>query len=324
MLIAGTMERTNLWVVVLAGGEGTRLGPLTQALYGAPRPKQFAVIAGDRSMLQVTIERAAHLVPLDHVMVVVSSHHESIARAQLAAYADVELVVQPHGLDTGPGVLLPLVRLRARDPHARVILMPSDHHVAEASPLYDALASTTSRALRDRVTLVGVHPDEPEIDYGWIVRGRRLGDPRARPAFAVRAFREKPTLEIAQRLRARGGLWNTFISAGPVAAYWALARRYLPDHAGALERYATRIGQPDEQAALEAAYDAMSPANFSRDLLSHARDLAVVPVIGSGWCDWGSPRRVFESLRGTPHVDALLARISNGWFAAPAPLAAAS
>ncbi len=77
--MASSMERTNLWVVVLAGGEGTRLGSLTQALYGEPRPKQFAVIAGDRSMLQLTIERAARLVPLDHVLVVVSAHHEAIA-----------------------------------------------------------------------------------------------------------------------------------------------------------------------------------------------------------------------------------------------------
>ena len=307
------MDSTNQWVVVLAGGEGTRLGTLTQALYGEPRPKQFAVIAGERSMLQLTIERAARLVPLEHVLVVVSAHHEAIARAQLAAYAEVELVVQPHGLDTGPGVLLPLARLRARDPSSRVILMPSDHHVADTSPLYDALATSLTRALRDRVTLVGVHPDEPEIEYGWIVRGRRLGDRRARPAYEVRAFREKPSEELAQRLHARGGLWNTFISAGPVATYWTLARRHLPHHARALEAYATHIGAHDERAALADAYAAMTPANFSRDLLSRARDLAVVPVFGSGWCDWGSPRRVFDSLRGTPQLDALLARIGPPW-----------
>ena len=299
------------WVVVLAGGEGTRLGALTQALYGAPRPKQFAVIAGERSLLQLTIDRAARLVSLDHVLVVVSAHHEDLARAQLAPYPGVELVVQPRGLDTGPGLLLPLARLRARDPEAQVVFLPSDHHVADAQPLLDALAGTTSGETRSRVTLVGVHPDAPEIEYGWIVRGRRLGDGRGCPAFAVRAFAEKPSEEIAQRLHARGGLWNTFISAGPVSAYWALAQRHLPRHAALFEAYAARIGTRDEAAALATAYASMEPANFSRDLLAHARELAVVPVTGSGWCDWGSPRRVFASLRGTPHLERLLARIGR-------------
>jgi mannose-1-phosphate guanylyltransferase len=299
----------DLWIVVLAGGEGTRLEPLTRALYGEPLPKQFAVIAGERSLLQQTVERALELAPAGRILIVVSAHHEATARAQLAPYPGVELVVQPKNLDTAPGMLLPLALIRARDPHARVVFLPSDHHVADAGPLLTAIACSATGPIANRLTLIGVQPDQPEVDYGWIVRGRRLTGPRHVAAFEVRRFREKPSEEIATRLRARGGLWNTFISTGPVGVYWQLARHHLPRHAGALERYAERLGQPDEAAALAAAYDAMSPANFSHEVLARATGLAVMPVAGSGWCDWGSPRRVFQSLRGTEHYGPLLARI---------------
>lgn len=296
------------YVVVLAGGEGTRLAPLTRALYGTDLPKQFAVLAGERSLLQETIERARSLTTLDRILVVVSSHRAELAREQLAPYPGVELVVQPRGLDTGPGLLLPLVRILARG-GARVVFLPSDHYISDAAPLVHALRQAELGALRERVTLVGVTPTGPEIEYGWIVRGTRIG---RTDAFAVARFVEKPASAGADQLWRSGGLWNTFISAGPVHAFWELARQHLPDHAAALERYAGAIGSLAESAALEDAYSAMAPANFSRDLLSHARALAVVPVAGTGWSDWGSPQRVFASLVGTPGHDHLVARIRGG------------
>jgi mannose-1-phosphate guanylyltransferase len=319
--MADTIANDRLWVVVLAGGEGTRLRPLTHALYGAPRPKQFAVITGDRSLLQETVERARQLVPLERVLVVVSAHHAALAREQLAPYPAVELIAQPRNLDTGPGILLPLARLRARDPGARIAFLPSDHYIANARPLLDALVASSCKELRTRITLIGVHPDQPEVDYGWIVRGERLGrqpDPRA---YAVHSFREKPDRAIAEQLHHDGALWNTFISTGPIATYWSLARRHLPQPTSLLATYARRIGCTDEGDALAAAYVAMEPSNFSRDLLAHARDLAVMPVMGLGWCDWGSPRRVFESLRGTLHHDALIARLAHAGHPAADTLA---
>jgi hypothetical protein len=81
-----------------------------------------------------------------------------------------------------------------------------------------------------------------------------------------------------------------------------------------LERYAVAIGGFDEQAALDAAYASMPAASFSRDVLAHADSLAVLPVDGSGWSDWGSPQRVFASLAGTPCHDRLVERI-RGDFA---------
>jgi len=290
------------WIVVLAGGEGTRLQSLTRALYGVDLPKQFAVLVGDRSLLQLTIERAELLTSRERILVVVSQQRAALAREQIAPYSGVELVVQPRALDTGPGLLLPLARILAQDPRATVAFLPSDHYLADTRPLVNALRSPAS----DRVSLVGVAPTGPELEYGWIVPGRRLG---RSDAFSVARFVEKPEEPLARALFASGALWNTFIQSGAVTTFWDLARRHLPNHALAFEHYAAAVGTLAEDHVLETTYAHMQPANFSRDVLAHASELAVTPVSGTGWSDWGSPRRVFESLAGTHHLDHLLARI---------------
>lgn len=296
------------YVIILAGGEGQRLAPLTRALYGTDLPKQFAVLAGERSLLQTTIERAAALTTLDRISVVVTAHHEPIARAQIAPYPGVELVVQPRNLDTGPGLLLPLVRILARARSARVVFLPSDHHVANAAPVANALHHAAEDGLDDRISLLGVTPTGPEVEYGWIVRGARVG---GTSGYTVRRFHEKPSHAVAEQLWQRGGLWNTFISAGPARRFWSLSQRYLPRHTERLERYAAAIGTTGEAGALHAAYDGMEPANFSREVLSQADALAVLPVTGSGWCDWGSPQRVLASLAGTDGHARLVERMGE-------------
>jgi len=294
-------------IIILAGGEGKRLAPLTRALYGRDVPKQFAVLAGEQSLLQQTLLRALRLTVAERIMVVVSDHHRSTAVDQLRRWPRIELVVQPRNLDTGPGILLPLVRVWAADPDAKVIVLPADHYFTNDRPLLRALRDSLAGVAEQLVALVGVLPEYDEREYGWIVRGAEA----AGGGFGVDGFYEKPDAETARNLRAQGALWNTFISFGPVAAFWDLARTHLPDHAHELEHYARRIGSHDEQRVLEQTYATMQPANFSSELLANADNLAVVPVAGTGWSDWGSPRRVLESLVGTPHHMRLIERMCD-------------
>jgi mannose-1-phosphate guanylyltransferase len=180
--------------------------------------------------------------------------------------------------------------------------------VSNPAPIADALTHAADDGLDDRISLLGVTPTGPEVEYGWIVRGGRVAKTGG---YAVHRFLEKPSHPVAEDLWRSGGLWNTFISTGPARLFWTLARRHLPDHTERLERYATRIDGLDEHEALHAAYDGMPAANFSRTVLSHADELAVLPVTGSGWCDWGSPQRVFASLAGTDCHARLVARIGG-------------
>jgi mannose-1-phosphate guanylyltransferase len=127
----------------------------------------------------------------------------------------------------------------------------------------------------------------------------------------VSQFVEKPPAEQAERLLVQGGLWNTFVTVGPGAAFWALARRHMPLAAELLGHYADVIGRPAERNMLLLAYARMPLGNFSRDVLEQAHGLLVARASGTGWSDWGCPRRVFESLQGSTDFDHLLARISR-------------
>lgn len=282
------------WAIVLAGGEGTRLAALTRAVHGQPVPKQFAALTGRHSMLQATLERVSRLLHPRNIVVVVCRAHLPLARAQLAQHA-VTTLVQPASRGTAPAILYAASWIRARDPDAHLLVFPSDHHVAEVSRFHEAVnvARAASRELR-QLTLLGVLPDAPDPEYGWILSGQHV----RRACCRLEAFVEKPDAEAAHRLYEDGGLWNTLVLAAPLRVIDALARRHLPEHAAsfaALDRFSFAPGATD----LETLYQGLESADFSRSILEPAHDLLVVPVCGAGWSDWGTPARVLASVRGT-------------------------
>lgn len=302
----------NTWAVVLAAGEGSRLLPLTRELHGHDLPKQFAALAGDRTFLQLTLERIAPLAPPERTVVVVPTAYEALAQAQLRGFPGVEIVAQPRNRGTGPGVLLPLAHVLSRAPGARVAVFPSDHHVRRPS----VMVAAVRRALRAAdvspagIALVAAAAERPATDFGWIVPGAPL-DGDAVWARAVARFVEKPPEAAAMELLRDGALWNTMIVAGSARALWRMARRHIPEAARGLERYQAARGQVNARGVLEHLYGALPSSDLSRDVLERARGLAVVPMIDAGWSDCGTPERLVESLRGSPALGALLARLAR-------------
>lgn len=284
-------DRGRTWAIILAGGDGTRLSSLTHALHREPTPKQFASIDGERSMLQATILRTARMVPFESIVVVIGPTHLRWALPQLAPFPDVALLVQPESLGTAPAILYGLAAIRTFDPDADVLILPSDHHVASPGALVAALEEARAAARElDRVVLLGVCPELPDADYGWIV----AGSPIAQNVRALDRFVEKPDRATADELFRAGALWNTFIMCAPLSTLDRLGQATLPLHAARFADLATRkVGISD-------AFRDLPAADFSCDVLQRARDLAVVPLIGAGWSDWGTPARVLSALRGTP------------------------
>jgi mannose-1-phosphate guanylyltransferase len=282
----------HLWTIVLAGGDGVRLRQLTRALHGEECPKQFALIHGGRSLMQATVTRAARWSAPERIVVVVAAEREAMAREQLRAHGAVEVVAQPRNRGTGPGILLPLSRILVRDPLARVVILPSDHYVRDEEPFEQSIRRAIATS-QDQIALIGAVPDHAETQYGWIVRGSALSGRRNR----VARFCEKPAAALAERLLRDGALWNTFIMAGSASQFWQLGCEQLPVPASLFEIYQARMDTPDEEFVLSEIYARMPEADFSRDVLSKATGLGVVPLHDCGWSDWGTPERVLESLR---------------------------
>jgi mannose-1-phosphate guanylyltransferase len=286
------------WAIVLAAGEGSRLRSLVHLVHEEPLPKQFATLVGSRSLLQTTIERVRAVAPPDRTMVVVSRGHEDRARQQLAEWSEIEIVTQPENRGTALGILLPLARLRRRNPDASVAIFPSDHYVPRPTPYLDSVFRSLSS---QGITLLGVVPDRPDPDLGWIVPGRLFSQGMG----TVKRFVEKPDRTIAETLFHEGALWNSFVIAGRLRDLWALASAHLPDEAAAFEG-------AGESAQIDRLYQHERQVDFSRAILERAIDLQVARVEGSGWTDWGTPERVLQSLDGSPALDLLLSRILDG------------
>jgi mannose-1-phosphate guanylyltransferase len=284
----------QIWTVILAGGEGTRLRRLTRALHGEDRPKQFAFIHGGRSLLQSTLARSKRWSAPDRSVVVVAREREAMARSQLPERSTVDVVAQPANCGTGPGVLLPLARVIGRDPEALVVILPSDHYVRDEAAFERSITHALEVACAQQsVVLIGAVPDSAETQYGWIAGEVSPGGQYR----VISGFWEKPAPERARGLFATGALWNTFVMVGSARQFWQLARLHLPQQTQRFEAYLGAVDTPCELPALEQAYRAMPHADFSSDLLQRAQGLCAVPLEACGWSDWGTPERVLESLR---------------------------
>lgn len=291
----------NLWAIVLAGGEGSRLAPVTRLLYGCDLPKQFAFLDGDRSLLQQTMDRIAPIVPPHRTVVVVAKNRRRMAEIQLGRYRGVQIVSQPSNAGTGPGVLLPLSLIKAQCRKAVVLVTPSDHHIPAPARFLSAarLAAATVQYAPSGLVVLGAKADGPDPDLGWIVPD----DPVVTSEVdLVGLFVEKPPVAVAQKLFQKGGLWNTMVVLGTVESFWRQAGRHMPDQIALFDRYVAELaksnGHPEATAdrLLAQLYRSMRRADFSRSILQHAPGTAVVKLKGSGWCDCGTPARLLACL----------------------------
>ncbi len=286
------------WALVLAGGDGVRLRPLTRQIVGDERPKQFCPILRGETPLRQTLRRAALAVAPEHVLTIVTRSHACWFEP-LMARSPGQVIVQPENRGTGPAILYGLLRLSVEAPLSPVAILPSDHYLSDDA----AFMGHVERALQavlarpDLVILLGITPDSPEIGYGWIESGPPLAGVEVCDLFRVRRFWEKPSLPLARTLLARRCLWNSFVMVARVPALLSLIRAAMPEEWQAFAALHARLQTPGEDEAAETLYDELRTTSFSDQVLARRpSNLAVLPVTGVEWSDWGEPHRVLATL----------------------------
>ncbi len=287
------------WAINLAGGDGTRLRPLTRLIAGDDRPKQFCPVLGRETLLGQTVRRVGETIPSARTLLVVTRSHERYYAPLLPDLGPLPLVIQPENRGTAPAILYALLRIAAVDPLAWVALFPSDHYVSDDHTFMTHVqaAFEAMSARPDLVALLGITPDSPEVEYGWIEPGGLVVWQRPSGIYSVRRFWEKPSASTAARFLEEGCLWNSFVMVGRVPTLLGMVERAVPDLFQAFAGIQPALRTTAERAVARSLYARLPDVNFSREVLAACpANLAVLPVTGVGWSDWGDPGRVLTTL----------------------------
>lgn len=292
-------KNKNRCAVILAGGDGTRLRSLTEAISGDERPKQFCRILNQETLFDKTRQRAALKIKPENTFFSLTAKHENFYRPILSDTAKNQLIVQPENKGTAPAILYSLLKLAKIAPDATIAFFPSDHYFTNDAAFMNNV-ETAFRAVDtnpDSIVLLGIEPDAAETSYGWIEPVESIFGNPLKAVSGVKRFWEKPSLESAQNLLAKGCLWNSFVMVGKVETFLNVIKKHLPELYRMFEAMSCTFGTSAETAAMRSLYACIQDVNFSSEVLEKAsRELFVLRVGDVGWSDWGEPQRVLGTL----------------------------
>ena len=283
------MAEPLIYPVILSGGAGTRLWPLSRTLY----PKQLLPLTAEQSLLQETVARVGDRGRFAAPLVVCNEDHRFLIAEQMrqSGHKLRTLVLEPIGRNTAPAVACAALLLMRDDPDALMLVLPSDHRI-EKPEAFLAAVGVAARAARDGALVTfGITPNAPETGYGYIRRaGRyRLGGAALPGCFAIERFVEKPNRPTAESFLADGGyVWNSGMFLFTAGAYLAELERLEPAMLAHC-REAVDSGKPDlDFYRLDRkAFEACPAQSIDYAVMEHAAKAAVVPV-DAGWNDVGS------------------------------------
>lgn len=256
---------STIYSVILAGGVGTRLWPLSRTHY----PKQFLQMNG-HSLFQETYLRALGLSDPGHILVVTNENHQFLVRDQITeldhTIEDNRLLKEPEGRNTLPAITWSVREIQKEDPEALVAIFPSDHKL-EDSAIEEIRAA--SELGTDNLVTFGICPGSAHTGYGYIAPGEKIGS-----GFRVRQFKEKPDLETAETYVCNGYLWNSGMFLFSVRVFQEELRRYQPEIATAFE-------------SADLVYQNLPSISIDYGLLEHSDRVVTVPL-NAHWTDLGT------------------------------------
>ena len=243
------------------------------------------------------MHRVSLLVSPARTITVLNCAHEPFYAPLLNGTASRNLLVQPENRGTAPAILGALIRLIEMGHTDAVAIFPSDHYVSDDSIFMRHVATAICAVdlSPQLIVLLGITPDGPETEYGWIEPGAPVATAHAAlgQISHVRRFWEKPTPSIARELCDRRYLWNSFVLVANAATLRSLIAKALPAIYFAIARIRPFVGTVTEEEILRAVYRGLPSVDFSgRVLAEFPTDLAVLPVTGVRWSDLGDPKRM--------------------------------
>lgn len=269
------------YAIIMAGGSGERFWPLSTV----DRPKQFLRLVGEKSLLRMTVERMEALIPIDRQVVVAGEQHADRIREELPNLPPANLICEPMGRNTAACIGLASLFLERRDPRAIAVVLPADHHIPDESLFCSAIEKAIGVARDRNVTVViGIRPDRPETGYGYMKRGKEVGQ----DVYRILSFHEKPDEAVARGyLAAEDYFWNSGIFVWQNRTIQHLIKVHLPSHWEKLEEIGSRLEKPTYEDVLAKNYPTLDKVSIDYGVLEKAEDIHMVTG-HFRWDDLGS------------------------------------
>ena len=274
----------KLYPVILSGGSGSRLWPMSREHY----PKPLLPLVSDKTLLQETAARLDEIPELGDTVYVCNEEHRFLVAEQVAQLGKTPatIILEPVGRNTAPALTLAALYLVSKDPDAMMVVMPADHVMTEARQFVDAVSQAGFHAGSGALVTFGVVPGGPETGYGYIKRGEKLEDDTA---FNVAEFVEKPDLQTAEHYVSAGHYyWNSGIFLMRADSWLNEIERFRPDIKRDCVLAMSQGKQDSDFFRVDKDVFSACPADSIDYAVMEKTDKAVVVPISAGWSDVGA------------------------------------
>lgn len=273
-------------VVIMAGGVGSRLWPMSTA----DCPKQFFDVLGcGKTLLQLTAERFAGICPVENIWVLTSEKYVPMVREQLPMVLEENILKEPCRRSTAPCIAYAAWKIKKRFPNANMVVTPSDHFVADVQEFRRVIKSSLSFvADSDAILTLGIKPTRPETGFGYIEAVLGSSSLMNKEVFRVDSFKEKPSLEIAQAYIAKNNFyWNSGIFIWNVSTIVNAFRIYQSPIASVFESLMPYYYTAEEQEKVNERFPECRSISVDYAIMERADEIFVFPV-NFGWSDLGT------------------------------------
>jgi mannose-1-phosphate guanylyltransferase len=283
----------NYYAVIMAGGGGTRLWPLSRQT----RPKQMLKLFDARTLFQTAVDRLGSIFPGERILVVTVEEQAKELHSQCPFLPFENFLIEPMPRGTASVVGLAAAVLKQRDPESVMAVLTADHYIGNEENFRSLLMTGEEVAHQDYLVTLGITPTYPSTGYGYIQQGEPLGTYGERDVYHVLRFKEKPGEEQAKQMLVGGDhAWNSGMFIWRTDRILEEFQRQMPDLYHSLEKISTSWNTPDRIQTVHQIWPAIKSETIDYGIMEGAERVAVIPAADLGWSDVGSWDSLFEVL----------------------------